>query len=224
MNDDRFGKVDPIGPPGAGPIVALVVDDHQRFRRVAADVVRATPGLRLGGVASNGEDALVLQRSAGAHLVLMDINMPGMGGIEACRRLTEHDPEIVVLLLSTCDPDRLPLEAELSGAIAYIHKDHLGPDELIWVCRRRWENRPPAAADPVEEDVTLSVSSRWILLLAPRSSPTAIDADELSGRASSNPPAAEQHPPGTTLCEHLAGRNSPPRLVMPATPLRRRTW
>ena len=128
--------------------------------------------LRLGGEAANGEDALVMQRTLGARLVLMDINMPGMGGIETCRRLTEHDPDIAVLLLSTYDIDRLPLEATLSGAIAYVHKDHLGPDELLWVCQRRFAT---PAGHPTEECVTLNVSSAWILLLTPRLG-TTIDA------------------------------------------------
>jgi DNA-binding NarL/FixJ family response regulator len=150
-----------------------VVDDHGQFRRVAAEIVRATPGLHLGGEAANGEDALVLQRTARAGLVLMDINMPGMGGVEACRRLLENDPDIVVVLLSTWDPHRLPLEAELSGATAYIHKAHLGPEALIWVCERCRENLLPAAANPVESEVTASVSSRWILLPTARISPIA---------------------------------------------------
>jgi len=175
MDGDGVGNAGPVRRHGTRPIVVLVVDDHERFRRVAADVVRATPGLRLGGEAANGEDALVMQRTVGARLVLMDINMPGMGGIETCRRLTERDPDIAVLLLSTYDTDRLPLEATLSGAIAYIHKDHLGPDELLWVCQRRLGTR---AGFPVEECVTLNVSSPWILLLAPRIG-TSIDAGHI---------------------------------------------
>jgi two-component system, NarL family, invasion response regulator UvrY len=70
-------------------------------------------------------------------LVLMDINMPGMNGIEATRELVSLHPGIVVILCSTYDAGDLPSEVATSGARAYLNKEHLGADTV----RRVWDAR-----------------------------------------------------------------------------------
>lgn len=115
----------------------LVVDDQAPFRLAARAVLRHTEGFELVGEAGNGLEALSLAASLHPDLVLMDINMPEMGGIEATRLLIEQQPDIVVFLCSTYDVADLPPDAATSGARAYLHKEQLGPSSL----RRLWDTR-----------------------------------------------------------------------------------
>ena len=121
-------------------VSVLVVDDQAPFRLAARAVLRRTDGFNLIGEAATGEEAV--ERVAELHpaLVLMDINMPGINGIEATRRLMELAPDTVVFLCSTYQRSDLPPDAETSGARAYVNKEELGPDLL----RKLWEDRETA--------------------------------------------------------------------------------
>jgi DNA-binding NarL/FixJ family response regulator len=108
----------------------LVVDDQEPFLAVARFVVSATPGFRVAGEARTGEEAVEMARSQRFVLVLMDINLPGISGIEATRRLLATNPAITVVLMSTYPASDLPHDARTSGAVAYVHKEDLVPDVL----------------------------------------------------------------------------------------------
>ena len=112
----------------------LVVDDQAPFRIAARAVVRATAGFEVVGEAKSGEEAVDQAGAVAPDLVLMDINMEGIGGIEATRRITEAHPAIRVVLLSTYDAEDLPDDARRCGAAAYVHKEQFGPDllEKVW--------------------------------------------------------------------------------------------
>jgi DNA-binding NarL/FixJ family response regulator len=112
----------------------LVVDDQAPFRIAARAVVRATAGFEVVGEATSGEEAVDQAGAVSPDLVLMDINMEGIGGIEATRRITEAHPAIRVVLLSTYDAEDLPDDARRCGAAAYVHKEQFGPDllEKVW--------------------------------------------------------------------------------------------
>jgi two-component system, NarL family, invasion response regulator UvrY len=112
----------------------LVVDDQAPFRIAARAVVRATTGFEVVGEAKSGEEALDQVDAVTPDLVLMDINMDGIGGIEASRRITEGHPDVKVVLLSTYDAEDLPEDARHCGAAAYVHKEQFGPDllERVW--------------------------------------------------------------------------------------------
>lgn len=106
----------------------LVVDDQEPYRRAMAAVVEATDGFVVVGTSTTGEEALAAAALLRPDLVLMDVNLPGLDGIEAARRLTAPPGGPVVLLLSTYDVDQVDVAG--SGAAAYVAKAELGPDRL----------------------------------------------------------------------------------------------
>jgi len=118
-------------------VAVLIVDDQAPFRRAAAAVVRVTGGFEVVGEADSGEEAVELARTLAPQLVLMDINMGGISGIEATRRITAAAPDVVVVLLSTYRADDLPADAATSGAVAYVNKEEFGPQVLQDVWARR---------------------------------------------------------------------------------------
>jgi two-component system, NarL family, invasion response regulator UvrY len=122
-------------------VPVLIVDDQAPFRRAARAVLAATPGFDVVGEAESGEQAVELAGSLAPGLVLMDINMAGISGIEATRRITEAHPGTVVVLLSTYQADELPADAASCGAAAYVNKEEFGPAVL----RDVWERSGTAA-------------------------------------------------------------------------------
>ncbi len=112
------------------PVTVLIVDDQVPFRRAARTVVTMTPGFEVAGEAESGEQAVELAASLAPQLVLMDINLPGINGIEAARRITAARRDIAVLLLSTYQAADLPSGADDCGAIGYVNKEEFGPAVL----------------------------------------------------------------------------------------------
>lgn len=108
----------------------LLVDDQPDFLRAMAAVIGETSDLAVVGTASTGEECLTLVAKLLPDLVLMDVNLPGIDGMEAARRLRERDAAPVVILLSTYDNDAGEHFVADCGAAAYITKSDLGPDRL----------------------------------------------------------------------------------------------
>jgi DNA-binding NarL/FixJ family response regulator len=117
-------------------VSVLIVDDQAPFRRAAKAVLAAMPEFEVVAEAESGEEAVELAASLSPALVLMDITMPGAGGIEATRRILDARPRTVVVLLSTYDSGDVPGDASASGAAAYVNKEEFGPDVLEDVWRR----------------------------------------------------------------------------------------
>jgi len=122
-------------------VAVLLVDDQAPFRSAARAVLRRTEGFELVGEAASGPEAVELAATLEPGLVLMDINMPEMNGVEATRRILAEHPSTVIFLCSTYDAADLPADAPTSGAAAYVHKEHLSPSTL----QRLWASRDEGA-------------------------------------------------------------------------------
>ena len=123
----------------SSPHSVLVVDDQAPFRMAVRAVLRRLPCFELAGEASSSYEALALVDELHPALVLMDINMPEMNGIEATRRIVAAHPDVVVFLCSTYDLADLPRSATVSGATGYVNKERFGADALrqLWRGLRR---------------------------------------------------------------------------------------
>ena len=121
------------GPPDTNlvvtedPVDVLIVDDQRPFRSVARTVVGLVGGWRVAAEAETGEDAVAAAERVRPGVVLMDINLPGISGIEATRRIVASHPETTVVLLSTYAAADLPSEATTCGAATYLNKEDLCP-------------------------------------------------------------------------------------------------
>lgn len=111
-------------------VKVLVVDDHEPFRRVARAVVERVPEFEFVGEASSGEDSIERVHGLGPHLVLMDVRLPGIDGLEAARRITDQPGHPVVILISTTPAAEWGSRLSLCGASGFIHKDRFGPASL----------------------------------------------------------------------------------------------
>jgi two-component system, NarL family, invasion response regulator UvrY len=124
--DARTGDAEVVG--------VVTVDDQPFFRVVAREVIEATAGFEAVGEASSGEEALGIVAEVGPKLVLVDVRMPEMDGIETTRRIKAAHPEVVVVLISIDEIGQFPSAAGSSGAAALVRKQDFGPSAL----RRLW--------------------------------------------------------------------------------------
>ena len=121
-----------LGANESRPVGVLIVDDQPTFRKALRDLVAATPGLTLAGEVDSGEAAIDAVASLAPRMVIMDKRMPGIGGLEATRRIVDRHPDVVVLLVSVEVPE-LELMREC-GASAFLRKQQLSPRALsaVW--------------------------------------------------------------------------------------------
>ena len=105
----------------------LIVDDHEPFRAVARALVERIPGWKVIGEVDTGEKALVAAVKCRPDLILMDIHLPGISGIEATRRIIAETPTVIVSLVSTYAAVDLPADTANCGAACYFRKEELTP-------------------------------------------------------------------------------------------------
>jgi DNA-binding NarL/FixJ family response regulator len=108
----------------------LIVDDQEPFRLAARTVVELTDGFEVVGEAETGESSVQMARDLDPDIVLMDVNLPGINGLEATRQILADRHRVVVLLLSTYEAEEYAPRAAEVGAAAYIPKSEFGPDRL----------------------------------------------------------------------------------------------
>ena len=115
-------------------IRVLVADDHAVVRSGLGQLLATAPDLELAGEAANGEEAVALSEAEKPDVILMDISMPGLDGVEATRRIVARDPEARVVMLTSLADNRKILDALEAGASGYLLK-HAGPEELLGAIR-----------------------------------------------------------------------------------------
>ena len=114
---------------GAEPIRVVVADDQALVRVGFCGIISATPGFVVVGEAGNGEEAVAAARQARPDVILMDVRMPVMNGIEATQRITQST-NVRALILTTFDLDEYVFAALRAGAIGFLLKDTLPADLL----------------------------------------------------------------------------------------------
>ena len=122
----------------------LIVDDQASFRRAARKVVELTDGFEVVGEVSSGEESVEAARSLRPDLVLMDLRLPGIDGLEASRRIRDMDSPgrgPVILLVSTEEPADAIGWIEVCGAAAYVPKAEFGSVRLA----AAWTSARPSA-------------------------------------------------------------------------------
>ena len=113
----------------------LIADDHAIVREGLKQIVAETSDIRVAGEASNGQQVIDLVRRGHWDLVLLDLSMPGRGGIDALRQLKRERPDLPVLILSIHPEDQYALRALKDGASGYLTKES-APEELVKAIRK----------------------------------------------------------------------------------------
>jgi DNA-binding NarL/FixJ family response regulator len=123
------------------PLRVLIADDHPLFRGGMRALLETVPDVEVVGTASSGDEALALAQRAQPDVVLMDLQMPGVGGIEATRRLLEASPHVAVLVVTMYEDDYSVFTAMRAGARGYVLKD-ADEDEVLRAIRAAGHGEP----------------------------------------------------------------------------------
>jgi DNA-binding NarL/FixJ family response regulator len=115
-------------------IRVVLVDDHQLLRDSLRSLLDAEPDIDVVGTAGDGADAVPLVAQSRPDVVLMDLSMPRMGGVEATRRLLAEQPGIQVVILTSFPDQDLIVDAIEAGAVGYLLKD-AAPEEVVRAVR-----------------------------------------------------------------------------------------
>jgi two-component system, NarL family, response regulator LiaR len=147
---------------GATPVRVLLVDDHAVVRKGLRALFDREPGIEVVGEADGGEQAVAAFERARPDVALMDLEMPGVDGTEATRRITEAHPDARVVILTSHASEEEVFPALKAGAVGYLLK-HSAPDEVLRAIRRAREGETvlhPAIARMVLQDLRRPQASR----------------------------------------------------------------
>jgi DNA-binding NarL/FixJ family response regulator len=139
------------------PIRVLLVDDHEMVRRGLAVFIQSFDDLLLVGEAANGREAIDFLNNTQADVILMDILMPMMGGIEAIQSILPQWPEIKIIAMTSFEEEELVKEAIACGAIGFLMKN-ASIDELVAAIRNAYAGKPTLA--PEAAQILMNAASR----------------------------------------------------------------
>jgi len=112
----------------------MLVDDHIFFRRGVRQIVDAEPDMQVVAEAADGQDAVSKAKRARPDIILMDVNMPRMDGVEATRFISAELPEVRIVMLTVSDTDDHLFESIKNGAVGFLLKD-VSPEEMTKAIR-----------------------------------------------------------------------------------------
>ena len=131
-------------------ISVLLVDDHELVRAGIRRILEDIKGIKVVGEAQCGEDAVKWCRSNCADIVLMDMSMPGIGGLEATRKILRVKPEVKVIMLTIHTENPLPAKVMQAGAFGYLSKG-AAPQEMISAIRAVYSGQRYIASDIAQQ-------------------------------------------------------------------------
>lgn len=134
-------------------IRVVIIDDHIQIHNIVSDLLKQTPDIKLVGQGANGEDALYLCEHNKPHIVLMDVVMPVMDGIQATKLLHERFPSVKVLVLSSFHDHESVYTMLHNGAVGYLTKSTLAED-LIETIQATFQGKMVFSPDIVEQLVS----------------------------------------------------------------------
>jgi NarL family two-component system response regulator LiaR len=163
----RRSKLQPESLCSRGAIRVLIADDHAIVRKGIRALLDTEPDIEVVGEASNGLESIALAQQTEPDVILMDLVMPGMDGLEATRLLTATLPQVSILVLTSFDGDDKVFPAIRAGALGYLLKD-TGPEELVQAIQQVSQG---------ESSLHPSVARRVIRQISkPEHAPTEVDA------------------------------------------------
>lgn len=174
------------------PIRVLIVDDHAIVRKGTRALLDTEAGIDVVGEATDGHEAVAKAQQLDPDVILMDLVMPGMGGIEAIRTITAEQPEARILVLTSFAADDKVFPAIKAGALGYLLKD-AGPEDLVAAIRQVWRGESwlhPTIARKVLQEVSRPASDQ-----PPTAEPLTareVDVLQLVARGLSNQQIAEE--------------------------------
>jgi two-component system, NarL family, response regulator LiaR len=153
------------------PITVMLIDDHRVVRQGLRDFLELQEDIEVVGEASNGEEGVQLARELLPEVVLMDLVMPGIDGVEATRQLKAASPSSKVIVLTSFADDNKVFPAIKAGAISYLLKD-ISPEDLAHAIRAAQRNEavlhPEVAAKLMQEFSTPRANEAPVEQLTPR--------------------------------------------------------
>ena len=193
----------------------LIVDDHTILRKGIRALLTETPGFEVVGEAGNGQDAVSLAQQLRPDVILMDLLMPGMDGIEATRQITNSDRDARILVLTSFAADNNVFPAVKAGALGYLLKDST-PEELVRAIRQVHRGEPsldPAIARKLLQEIARPVEQRpapealtaremQVLGLIARG----LSNQDIAGRIMASEPTVRTHVSRILAKLHLASR------------------
>ena len=162
-------------------IRVLIVDDHALVRAGLAELIGASNEIEVVGLAESGDEALALAASEEPNVVLMDLSMPGIGGVEATRRMVAEHPRTQVVVLTSLSARERILEALDAGAIGYLVKE-AEPEELVRAVQAAARGESPLSPKAGQHVIAERTGQRPALQLSPRE----LEVLDLVGQGLSN--------------------------------------
>jgi len=193
VGGDDVTSATPFDAPA--PIRVMIADDHELYRRGMQVVVELDGTAQVVGEASNGLEAVDVCLRVTPDVVLMDVRMPGVGGIEACRRIRDAVPDARILMLTMSDDETDLFEAIKAGASGYLLKDLPG-EEVSDAIRKVHDGQaiipPGMAATLLAEFTRLSQEPEPVTGTAPQLTDREVEVLRLVARGLANREIAEE--------------------------------